>query len=214
MNQLSYYLSLITSEYQSSPNFLAFLTILLQPFVDAGNLLTTVYTAYNINTAQGVQLDIIGQIVGQSRTVNFQPTNGGSPILDDVDYQTLLLAKVAINLWDGQIETLEPLWQVLYPNGDIIVHDNQDMTMNVIISGNLTMTQRDLVRNGYIVPRPEGVLINYYFGDEPFFAYDIENQYFAGYDTGNWAMINEPTTFAYDEANAQFGGYDTGYWSD
>ena len=138
---------------------------------------------------EGAQLDIIGQIVGQSRTMTFQPSDSVSPILDDTTYRTLLLAKIALNQWDGNMGSMAATWQTLFPGGTIAVQDNQDMTMNVYVTGAFTSILVDLINNGLIVPRPEGVLVNYYFGDAPYFGYNIENAYLDGYGVGYYQAI-------------------------
>lgn len=214
MNPISYYQSLITSEYQNSPKFLAFQKALLQPFVDVGEFLATLYQSLDINNAQGIQLDLIGKIVGQSRQVNFNFTDGGNPILNDTDYQVLLKARIAQNMWKGKIGALQPLWNNIFPGEAIMVVDNQDMSMNVFVGGALSLTIRDLVRNGYIVPRPEGVLVNYYFfGDVPVFGFDLNNQYIKGFDLGHWARRQEVTIFSFDHDDSTFSGFDKGFWS-
>jgi hypothetical protein len=185
---LQYYLSLPTSEYQNSPNFKAFLQLLLTPFNDCSTLINNMYTYFNIDTVIGEQLDIIGQLVGQGRTINFNPSNGSSPTLPDVDYQTLLKAKIIQNMWDGTIPSLYTAWSILFPSGVIVVKDNQDMTMDVIIAGNFTSTIQDLITHDYIVPRPAGVLINYAFGTLPIFGYDTESAFINGYDIGYWLV--------------------------
>jgi len=78
-----YYLSLITSEYQSAPNLYAWLSTLLTPLVDLIACTQQMYQSFALpstaaalgflNVAQGSQLDIIGQIVGIKRTLPFQP---------------------------------------------------------------------------------------------------------------------------------------------
>lgn len=212
---IEYYMNLVTSQYRDSPNFLAWLKDNLQKFDDETNIIDQMTAFFDIDSAVGEQLDILGQIIGQVRQVNFQPTDGSSPILDDTNYRVLLKAKIVKNQWKGQIEGLSAVWKVLFPDGDIIITDNQDMTMNVIIAGNTSLTTRDLVRNGYIVPKPESVGINYFFSEVPIFAYDIEdNGFFGGYDIGNWARTSqEVPIFSYDKDELLFKGFDSGWWS-
>lgn len=212
---IEYYMNLVTSQYRDSPNFLTWLQSNLLKFDDETNIIDQMTAFFDIDSAVGAQLDILGQIIGQVRQVNFQPTDGSSPILDDTNYRVLLKAKIVKNQWKGQIEGLSAIWKVLFPDGDIIITDNQDMTMNVIIAGNTSLTTRDLVRNGYIVPKPEGVGINYFFSEVPIFAYDIEdNGFFGGYDIGNWARTSqEVPIFSYDKDELLFKGFDNGWWS-
>jgi hypothetical protein len=72
----AYYISLFSSQYQGSPKFLSFAQALLTPFVDAGICAGSMYQAFDIEFAVGSQLDILGQVLGISRTLPFTPTAG------------------------------------------------------------------------------------------------------------------------------------------
>lgn len=185
---LGYYLNLITSEYQNSPQFLAMLQVYLRPFVDAAVCLSTMVDYFDIDEATGVQLDALGIILGASRTVQFQPSNNVSPILDDATYRILLKAKIAQNQWNGQAGSLFATWQNLFPGGTIYVIDNQNMTATIILAGLFTSIIKDLIVNGFIVPRPETVLYTYTFATLPLFGFDGSNPaLIAGFDVGHWA---------------------------
>ncbi len=186
-NPLSFYTGLITSEYQNSPNYLALVTALLKPISDTSNLLAGLDSAFDVDTAVGAQLDILGSIVGASRTVGFQPSDSISPVLDDDTYRILIKATVARNQWDGKTNSLYPIWQVLFPSGKIVIVDNQNMTVDITLTGAFTSIIQDLISHGYIVPRAQGVLINYHFGTLPMFGFDRQDSYIAGFDTGNWS---------------------------
>jgi hypothetical protein len=181
------YPGLLTSEYQSSPNLLAWLSAALAPLSDAAACLATFPAAFDLATATGAQLDIAGQLVGVSRTVGFQPSAGVSPVLNDTTYRTLLLARVAQNQWDGTIDGLQSAWQTLFPGGRIVIEDAQNMTATVIVSGALSSILQDLITNGYIVPRPEGVLYTYTISETPIFGFDTSNAFIAGFDAGHWS---------------------------
>jgi hypothetical protein len=187
LEPVSYYLSLITSEYQSSPKALAWLAALLQPLNDIANCLYLFNWVLDISNAIGAQLDILGQIVGVNRTVNFQPTGGASPVLDDATYRVLLLATIARNQWDGTIDGLYNTWLLLFPGGSIQIIDNQDMSFNVVLSGSFTQIIQDLINHDLIVPRPEGVKINYGFAGLPVFGFDRHDSYVSGFDQGKWS---------------------------
>jgi len=185
---LSYYANLFTSQYRTnSPKSIqAWFSACMQPIADINACAATLNTAYELGTAVGVQLDKLGQILGQSRIMPFQPSDSVSPILDDTTYTKLLLAKVGINTWKGKIPLLYPLWQLIFPGGQIIVQDNQNMTATITLNGSFTSIEKDLIGNGLIVPRPEGVLYNYVFGtDLPYFGADLNNGYIAGADLGH-----------------------------
>lgn len=190
---MAYYLSLPTSQYKTKPKFMAFLQLLLTPFNDCATLACNMFRYFDIDLAIGPQLDLIGQIVGQSRTVDFNPTNGSSPTLQDGDYRVLLKATIIKNTWDGTKQSLYTAWTNLFTDGFISIVDNQDMTMTINLSGNFSSVIQDLITNGYIVPRPAGVLITNQtvaaLGTLPVFGYGVESSYIAGYGTGKWAAV-------------------------
>lgn len=183
---LSYYLSLVTSQYQSSPKFLAFVKAMIQKLDDASNCLLSFTDAFDLDTAVGAQLDVLGAILGTSRTLPFQPTSG-SPVLGDSDYRTLLRAKVYLNLWNGEVDALQPLWQKIFPGGKIVIEDAQNMSATIVLSGTFTSIAQQMITNGMIIPRPAGVLYNYTFASLPIFGFDLNNAFVAGFDVGKFS---------------------------
>jgi hypothetical protein len=182
-----YYLGLLTSEYRLAPNLNFWLYDLLSPLNDTTNMIAGMTEAFDLGSAQGLQLDVAGQIAGVSRTVGFQPSGGVSPVLDDVTYALLIQATIAANQWDGTESELYPIWKQLFTVGSIIINDNQNMTCTIVLSGTFTSIVQDLIVHGYIVPRPEGVLYTYVFGDFPIFGTDESNSFIAGVDIGKLA---------------------------
>jgi hypothetical protein len=192
MKEITYYQSLITSQYQNKPKFKAWLTALMQPLVDIGNCAKDMYLAFDIDNAVGAQQDILGEILGAARKLPYQPANNASAILNDDDYRVLLKAKVIQNQWDGKITTIESLWRNLFSDSFIIIVDNQNMTMNIAIAGSFTPMAQEMITKGLIVPRPEGVKLN------------------LGIDNG--PVTFEPAIFGYDQQDAVIDGYNVGYW--
>lgn len=125
-------------------------------------------------------LDIIGLIVGLPRIVNFIPTGGVSPILDDETYRLALKAKIAANHWDGRIGSLQEIWRSLFFGGTIGIIDNQDMTMAISTTGTFTSIIQDLIDNGYIVPIPQAVGFNIETPDHPLFGFDRDDEWVSG----------------------------------
>lgn len=183
---LEYYLSLLTSEYQNSPKLNALLLALLQKFDDISQCQMAMDMAFDLDNAVGAQLDAVGVILGASRTVGFQPSGGVSPVLTDAVYRVYLKAQAAKNAWDGTIDSMQGIWLSLFPGGQIVIDDNQNMTATIFIKGTFSSIITDLITNGYIVPRPEGVLYTFVFGG-PTFGFDLNNSFIAGFDVGNFA---------------------------
>lgn len=160
-----YYLDLITSEHANKPKYRAWLEVLLTPFIDAINLNKSIKSAFFIQTATGIQLDIIGKWLNLSRQVDFQPTDGSSPILLDKYYRIILKAKIVKNLWKGTIENFYNMWQILFEGEDLQIYlaDNQTMDYVVVTWDSTTQDPMisDLLRNGYLIPKPAGLGILY-----------------------------------------------------
>lgn len=184
---LGYYMSLVTSEYRNSPKFLAFLQMLLKKFDDISQCQIAMDMAFDVDNAIGVQLDAVGAVVGANRTVGFQPSGGVSPVLDDATYRIYIKARAAQDTWDGRIDSLQGIWETLFPAGTITIGDNQNMTATIFLTGTFTSIEKDLIVNGYIVPRPQGVLYQFIFSAFPVFGFDLNNTWVAGFDIGHFA---------------------------
>ncbi len=214
MALLDKYLNLISSQHRDKPKYMATLSALLQPCEDIFSVAIYMDDEFDLDNATGAQQDILGEIVGQSRTVDFQPDRGLSPVLDNFSYLNLLRAKIAKNMWKGRVADLREIWLTLFGN-PIIIQDNQDMTIDVVVVGIYDQMTKNLIQKGYIVPKPQSVGINYAFSDEAVFGYDMETAAVKGYDHADWMNPNPLDSFAYDmEDDAQrMYGYDEGYWT-
>ena len=214
-----YYLNLIPSEYRLKPNFIQWLNKAITLYQDNNACAIDIIKAFDLDTATGNQLDIIGIILGRSRQLYFQPPDNFSAILDDNAYRTLLRAKIVWNQWKGSIPELYTLWDIVLPENELIVLDNQDMTMDVFISGKLTDIEKQLIRHNLIIPKPQSVRINYVIvedeGDLPIFAYRYNTTRLAGY-TAHWVFDSYKFTnkkiFGYGEETNDIAGYSNGQW--
>jgi hypothetical protein len=216
--QLTDYTSLITSEHQSAPRFMAMVSVLAQWAVDRRNLLASIPALYDIDTAIGQQLDRVGEWVGISRNLSlpltgvyfsldttglgfdqgtwlgpFDPTTG-LVSLPDYQYRILLYATIAANNWDGTVPSAYDAWNTIFaPLGySILIADNQDMTMNVVLVGpSPDAVTLALFTGGYLNLRPAGVgITNYYLPSVP----------------------GSPV-FGMDVQNSAIAGFDTGGWT-
>lgn len=184
---IGYYLALLSHEYRNSPKLNALLYVLLKKFDDVTNCMVLLDTAFDLDSAIGAQLDVLGGIVGAARVVLFQPSGGVSPTLDDDTYRIYIKSKIVSNAWDGHIDSLQNFWVELFPGGSIAIADNQNMTATIFLTGAFTSIIQDLIVNGYIVPRPEGVLYDYVFTTLPAFGFGSSPGFIAGFDEGKWA---------------------------
>jgi hypothetical protein len=188
------YRKLLTSEYRHSPKLTNWLLWLLNAGTTYTTFIQILVSAFDLDVAVGVQLDTIGRLVGVKRLLEFVPSGGESPLLDDATYRFLIKAAIIKNTWKGKLEDLYSAWDVLYPETKLFqIQDLQDMTFNVIIAGDFSSLQKELITKGYIIPKAEGVRINLMTITDtsgyPLFSYDMNDLYYSGY-TSHWA---EPT---------------------
>lgn len=217
MAQLSDYTGLVTSEHADKPKFTAMVSTVTQCFVDQQNALASFVEAFDLDEADGVQLDILGEWIGISRKIStpisgvyfsldtsgvgfdqgvwqgpFDPSTG-IVSMDDATYLLILRAKIAANHWDGTIGSAAAILDSIFGSSTyVFIQDNQDMSMTVGLSWNLPSALFvALFGGGYIPLKPEGVLANYVVtsvNGDPCFGFDVENTYISGFDVGAWAI--------------------------
>ena len=188
----SFYLNLITSEHATKPKYMAWVKVLLTPFVDAINLNEDIKKAFDLNTAVGVQLDILGKLLVQPRQMNFQPTDGSSPILDDYYYRIVLKAKIIKNQWKGTITSFYNYWNVLFRGQPLQIYliDNQQMEPAIVVwSSQVTQMIQDFLAHDLIVPKPAGLglTVRRVDADKLFGFFQTE---FTGFDEGTFWLPN------------------------
>lgn len=183
------YLNIITSQHRQQIKYIEFVLMLLEPLFDMAELLLNFNYNFDLDFATGNELDIIGKIVGVDREVDFILSDG-SHTLNDEDYRFLIKAKIAQNYWDGSREKIFEIWDNLFPNVKLNLIDNQDMTCLVFVNAEiLTENQINMFFAGLLVPRPVGVQYNYVFGEGAIFSFDMDTEYFKGWDEGTWVVF-------------------------
>ena len=185
------YRKLLTSEYRHSPKLINWLLWLLNEGTTYITFIKLLVEAFDLDVAEGRQLDTIGRMVGVKRLLDFVPVGGESPLLGDDTYRMLIKATIIKNTWKGKLEDLYSAWRTVFPNTKLFqIQDLQDMTFNVVVAGAFTSLERELIAKGYIIPKPEGVRINLLTITDttglPLFAYDLDTLQFSGY-TSYWA---------------------------
>jgi hypothetical protein len=181
------YLGLITSEHAGAVNFVASVKEAVQGFADNLTTLVSLPPAFDLDLAEGVQLDTVGVLANRDRYI------AGSPLGDDA-YRTLLQATIAAHHWDSSVPDAYDIWDILFAARGIfiLIFDNHDMSMDLGISGAVPdAATYTLFTGGYLSLRPSGVRINQYIiptaPGGPLFAFDADTPYLAGFDVGVWA---------------------------
>lgn len=155
------YLDNITSQHRDKKKFIAWLSSSLNIIDHAYIITKNMDNDFDLDNAIGVQLNMLGQLIGRERTLTFQPLNGHNPIMDDETYRLVLKAKVAMNMWNGQTESAYEIWDNTFEDIGLQIQDNQDMSITAYVTGYVNQIRQDLIQHGYILPKPEGVTINY-----------------------------------------------------
>jgi len=215
---ITQYTSLITSEHNQRPKFMAMVSLLAQWAVDRQNMLASIPGLYDIDNAVGSQLDAVGLWVGASRNLSvpltdvyfsfdeaglgfdqgtwlgpFDPTTG-LVSLPDAQYRILLYANISANNWDGTVPGAYTAWNTIFePLGySILIQDNQDMTMYIALIGpSPDAVTLALFTGGYLNLVPAGVgIAGYYFPSIP-----------------------GVPLFGFDAENSAISGFDDGCWA-
>lgn len=155
------YLDRTESQHIVRPNYVAAVTALLEKLDAAHTIAKSIPGYYDIATAEGAQLDVIGEIVGVVRKNIPLYVPNVTEVPDDDIYRIIILSKIIQNNWNGTNEGFYEIWEVtaatLFP---VIYKDNQDMSIDVTILGEVDYHIADLIAYGYIIPKPMGVLMN------------------------------------------------------
>lgn len=155
------YLDNITSQHRDKPKFISWLSKSLTLIDHAYMATKSIDINFDLDNAIGKQLDTLGIMIGRKRTLTFQPMHGHNPILDDETYRLVLKAKVAMNMWNGTIPQMYEIWDNIFKDIGLQIEDNQDMSFNAYVTGYVNQIRQELIQHGYIVPKPEGVRVNY-----------------------------------------------------
>lgn len=153
---VTYYADLLILQYLGKPRAYATIKALVRPAI-IDQLPLTVQDAFNLSTAEGVQLDVIGKYVGVIRTGY---GTMGAIILDDGDFYQLIKMAIIKNSAGSSLATIQNLLHAYFP-GTIFVFDYQNMHMSYYLSA--SVGSQDLAQmfiNQDLLPAPMGVQIS------------------------------------------------------
>lgn len=167
---VDHYLTMITSEHRDKSKYILMLTALLRPSDDIFSLGISIDDEFDIDLAMGSQEDMLGEVADIKRLLPYQPVSQPSPVMDNETYRAMLKARIARNLWKGNVESMEDVWQTLFGTR-IAIQDNQDMTITVTLDSYPRSLQENII-HGLIIPKPQSVRVNCLAN----FSADIENR--------------------------------------
>lgn len=181
MNHLEQVAKRVYAQYRDKPSLRAWLDIFASLANQFEGALSLVAGSYDIDTATGHSLDVLGRVVGASRKYS-----GGS--MDDDTYRLILKSRIAKNVSDATLDGIAQAVAFIVGFDDVRVIDPEDMTFSIEFGRALTSLQRSVLTNFNVVPKPQGVA-------------------FSGFEetTGTWRFGQPDAQFG--GSGVQFGRY-------
>lgn len=176
----------IYAQYRDKPKAVAWYAIARQLGGSIEAAAQAVRKSYDIDTAVGEQLNVIGRIVVAPRSfVGSIPMNPALFDLTDGDefgddgamfsaltidqdgqlsddlYRLVIKAKIIKNNGDATIENILDGMNFLLPRADVLrVTDGEDMSFSIEFYGEITNLERFALLNAGLVPKPQAVRFN------------------------------------------------------
>lgn len=126
----------------------------------------------NIQTCGSAGLSMWGQLLQVPR-----PTyeNEAGEIVDfsDDQYRLVLRARIYLLTFDGSVKALNQFFKILFPDLDVVITDNYNMTVTISILNDLPSEYAVLFEKPFVdtfLPRPAGV--RYIIGAEEAVSYE------------------------------------------
>lgn len=218
MKTVDDYLELVTMFHRQRPKYMATLAATLQPIVDAYNFIESIPSYFDLDTAIGVQLDVVGQWINLARKIEvplpdpwftfgdykrgwgvgiwFQPFDYDylATFLDDETYRSILHARILANQWDDGVLGIRTILESFLTHADenieLIVDDKQTMEVVVAMTNYIPSSLfLEIFRGSYLPLSPSGVR-----------AYHLVTS------------VQATQIFGWGLDNNKIGGFGTGAW--
>jgi hypothetical protein len=167
---IKYYVDLLIIQYKSKPKARAHIETIIKNII-ADQIYTQVRDAYDLETATGKQLDILGKYIGLSRVGR---TFSGDVSLNDDSYRLALKIKIIQNNFGSSLFEIQNLL-FQYFEGAIRAYDLEDMVLSYYFNSSVgpqSLAEFFILQN--LLPKPMAVglaSVVYYDGGE-FYGFD------------------------------------------
>ena len=175
------YLSLFTRQHRGKPKLEAWMSVLLQPLIDTQIFFSSINHEFDLDSAVGAQLDILGEWIGLSRNLyeayayfrydsgpgfglgslkgtlgRRDPIPGGSWTFLDDQYRHMLRAKILYNRWDGSTSQAASILSYLVgaTASVVTIHDSQFI---LLLPESIDDSYKAVLDSGLFNFRPAGV---------------------------------------------------------
>lgn len=152
-----YYANLLILQYKNKPKARAVIQALAEQIFGSGSALDMV-NGFDLETAVGKQLDIIGKYIGLKRQVKVNIGDSDTNILNDDQYRILLKLKLVQNTNFSSTAQIREALYALFPN-EIRLFDNRTMVYNYQLS-TLFNDLVNVIIAEELLPLPMGVGYN------------------------------------------------------
>jgi hypothetical protein len=187
------YEDLLIIQYSDKPKASAMVSAIVNRFKNTFDTLSMFETEFDLDTARGVQLDIIGKIVGISRNVEnvipkiffgfddninakgfglaqfftLDQSEYSDTQLTDSDYRFFIKMKIIKNMAKATMadDDSRNINSVLFSlfGGNAYFIDNKDMTLDLYIENSSRAYLLPFAQSFDLIPLPQAVGINYVF---------------------------------------------------
>ena len=181
----SYYSNLLIMQYHNKPKAKATIEATVGLLPD--DLIMEVINGFDIETAVGKQLDILGEYVGVDR---YYLVDNQAELLNDEDYRILIKLKAISNTSDLSHKSLEEALYNFFGNS-VRMDSDDNMEMTYFVPKNKTPIIQAAIQKE-VLPRPMGVRCSYIIEyDKRFFGFCTYQNQTAFYKTG-FRTYNNP----------------------
>ncbi len=204
----------IASQFGQSENFIKWLSEKMASYDNAQEWVNYVQENIDVYTASGYWLDVIGLIVGQSRTVPeaipvqyfgyLGQTNIGaygearykknsdprfsSSVLGDAEYRIVILGRIINNFANSTKVGVAESLSVLFNTNDINIQNFGTAAFRAYVGRDLTSTEIALITSLNLLPKAAGVRVDSvsYSVPSKTFGYKNSRLGFTGYGVGKY----------------------------
>ncbi len=149
----TYYADLLILQYRGMTKAHATIEAFVDPLI-MNQLPLAVQDAFGLETAVGVQLDVIGKYQGVTR---YGYDFSGAVTLTDDDFRQLIKIAIVQNASNGSLASIQSLLALFFP-GTIYIFDYKDMRISYFIDSDATSESlaQFFIKQGRL-PKPMGV---------------------------------------------------------
>ena len=154
--QKQYYADLFIAQFRGKPKAQATVQAIATETM-CNNIAITIQDAFDLTTAIGAQLDILGKYANVTRNIL---TFSGGASLSDTDFRSLILMSLAVKGCQGSLNDIDIILNNFFGN-NLTVFDNQNMSMSYFFNsriGSVPLLEAFVELD--LLPRPMGVRLS------------------------------------------------------